>query len=198
MEKKIKLEIVGLPYSQTQTGAYALVLGEVGAKRRLPVIIGNFEAQAIAIELESMKPSRPLTHDIFKDFSESFGISIKEVIIYNLIEGVFYAKIICEGEGKEIEIDARTSDAIALAVRFKCEVFTYEFILEKAGIILEEEQEITSVDDDIEDDELVESIAPQSMAEMSLDELEQMIEEAIADEDYERASKIRDEINKRK
>ena len=145
-----------------------------------------------------MKPSRPLTHDIFKDFAESFGISIKEVIIYNLIEGVFYAKIICEGEGKEIEIDARTSDAIALAVRFKCEVFTYEFILEKAGIILEEEQEITSVDDDIEDDELVESIAPQSMAEMSLDELEQMIEEAIADEDYERASKIRDEINKRK
>jgi len=198
MEKKIKLEIFGLSYSQTQTGAYALVLGEVGAKRRLPVIIGNFEAQAIAIELESMKPSRPLTHDIFKDFAESFGISIKEVIIYNLIEGVFYAKIICEGEGKEIEIDARTSDAIALAVRFKCEVFTYEFILEKAGIILEEEQEITSVDDDIEDDELVESIAPQSMAEMSLDELEQMIEEAIADEDYERASKIRDEINKRK
>lgn len=196
MEKKIKLEIVGLSYSQTQTGAYALVLGEVGAKRRLPVIIGNFEAQAIAIELESMKPSRPLTHDIFKSFAESFNVSIKEVIIYNLVEGVFYAKIICESNGKEVEIDARTSDAIALAVRFKCEVFTYEFILEKAGIILEEDQEITSVDDDDEED-LEEVDEPRSINDMSLDELEQMIEEAISNEDYERASKIRDEINKR-
>jgi len=196
MEKKIKLEIVGLSYSQTQTGAYALVLGEVGAKRRLPVIIGNFEAQAIAIELESMKPSRPLTHDIFKSFAESFDVSIKEVIIYNLVEGVFYAKIICESNGKEVEIDARTSDAIALAVRFKCEVFTYEFILEKAGIILEEDQEITSVDDDDEED-LEEVDEPRSINDMSLDELEQMIEEAISNEDYERASKIRDEINKR-
>ncbi len=196
MEKKIKLEIVGLSYSQTQTGAYALVLGEVGAKRRLPVIIGNFEAQAIAIELENMKPSRPLTHDIFKSFADSFVITVKEVIIYNLVEGVFYAKIICEGEGKEVEIDARTSDAIALAVRFKCEVYTYEFILEKAGIILEEEQDISSVEEEVE--QVMEDDKPLTMAEMSLEELEQMIEEAIANEDYERASKIRDEINRRK
>jgi bifunctional DNase/RNase len=198
MEKKIKLEIVGLSYSQTQTGAYALVLGEVGAKRRLPVIIGNFEAQAIAIELENMKPSRPLTHDIFKNLATSFEIDVKEVIIYNLVEGVFYAKIICESAGKAVEIDARTSDAIALAVRFKCEIFTFEFILEKAGILLEEEQDLTSIESDDDEPEELSTETNVSMKDLSLDELEQLIEEAIANEDYERASKIRDEINKRK
>src|ERR1700733_14536731 len=137
--KKIKLDIVGLSYSQTQSGAYALVLGETKGKRRLPIIIGGFEAQAIAIELEKMTPSRPLTHDLFKSFAEAFNISVKEVIIYNLVEGVFFAKLICDNGEKEIEIDTRTSDAIAIAVLFQCPIFTYEFILSSAGIVLEEE-----------------------------------------------------------
>src|SRR5690554_5223625 len=126
--EKVKLEIIGLSYSQTQSGAYALVLSEVNGVRRLPIIIGGFEAHAIAIELENMVPSRPLTHDLFKNFAEAFNIKVKEVIIYNLKEGIFYSKLICDKEGKEVEIDARTSDAIALAVRFKCNVFTYESI----------------------------------------------------------------------
>src|SRR5688572_24026854 len=139
--KKIKLEIVGLSYSQTQSGAYALVLGETKGKRRLPIIIGGFEAQAIAIELEKMTPSRPLTHDLFRSFAETFSVEVKEVLIYDLIEGIFFAKLICENGATEGEIDARTSDAIALAVRFNCPVYTYEFILSQAGIVLDEEQE---------------------------------------------------------
>ena len=139
--KKINLDIIGLSYSQTQTGAYALVLGERNGKRRLPIIIGGFEAQAIAIELEKMTPSRPLTHDLFKTFATTFGIEIKEVVIYNLVEGIFFAKLICEKDGKEVEIDARTSDSIALAVRFNCPISTFEFILSSAGILLEDEQD---------------------------------------------------------
>src|SRR3954469_22835728 len=127
--KKVRLEIVGLSYSQTQAGAYALVLGESGGKRRLPIIIGGFEAQAIAIELEKMTPSRPLTHDLFKTFAETFDINVTEVVIYNLAEGIFYAKLICNDGTREVEIDARTSDAIALAVRFQCPIYTFEFIL---------------------------------------------------------------------
>ena len=138
--EKIKLEIAGLSYSQTQSGAYALVLSESKGKRRLPIIIGGFEAQAIAIELEKMTPSRPLTHDLFKNFAEEFKINIVEVIIYNLVEGIFFAKLICDQNGKEIEIDSRTSDAIALAVRFECNIYTYEFVLSSAGIILEDEE----------------------------------------------------------
>ena len=127
---KIELEIIGLSYSQTQTGAYALVLGEKsGSKRRLPIIIGGFEAQAIAIELESMTPSRPLTHDLFKSFATQYEINITEVIIYNLVEGIFYAKLVSEKDGERVEIDTRTSDAIAIAVRFKCPIYTFEFIL---------------------------------------------------------------------
>ena len=136
--KKIKLEIVGLSYSQTQSGAYALVLGEEKGRRRLPIIIGGFEAQAIAIELEKMTPSRPLTHDLFKNFASAFDIKVHEVIIYNLVEGIFFAKLICKEGEKSMEVDARTSDAIAIAVRFNCPVYTYEFILSTAGIILEE------------------------------------------------------------
>ncbi|HCA82492.1 MAG TPA: hypothetical protein DEP18_01805, partial [Flavobacteriales bacterium] len=152
--EKIKLEIVGLSYSQTQSGAYALVLGEAGGKRRLPIIIGGFEAQAIAIELEKMTPSRPLTHDLFRSFCERFAVNVKEVIIYNLVEGIFYAKVMCEGEdGKTAEIDARTSDAIALAVRFSCPIYTYEFILSSAGIILDEEAVRSTADEDDEIDE---------------------------------------------
>src|SRR5271170_2944214 len=136
--KKIKLEIIGLSYSQTQSGAYALVLGEEKGKRRLPIIIGAFEAQAIAIELENMTPSRPLTHDLFKSFASSFDIEIEVVIVFNLVEGVFYAKLVCNDGEKKVEIDARTSDAIAIAVRFNCPIYTYEFILSSAGILLDE------------------------------------------------------------
>src|SRR6185369_8505884 len=141
--KKIKLDIVGLSYSQTQSGAYALVLGEAKGKRRLPIIIGGFEAQAIAIELEKMTPSRPLTHDLFKAFCETYDITVSEILIYNLVEGIFYAKLICNDGTKDVEIDARTSDAIALAVRFNCPIYTYEFILSSAGIILEDESAVT-------------------------------------------------------
>ena len=198
--EKIELEIVGLSYSQTQSGAYALVLGEAEGKRRLPIIIGGFEAQAIAIELEKMTPSRPLTHDLFKGLANSFEISIKEVIVYNLVEGIFFSKLICEKDGVEQEIDARTSDAIALAVRFDCPVFTYEFILSSAGIILEEEEEN---DDPLAEGELVEEsdfehLRPTDLSKSTLDELEKLLEQAIAEEDYEKASRIRDEINNRK
>ena len=146
--EKVKLEIIGLSYSQTQSGAYALVLAESGGKRRLPIIIGGFEAQAIAIELEKMTPTRPLTHDLFKTFALAFSIEVKEVVIYNLIEGIFYSKLICEKDGLITEIDARTSDAIAIGVRFNCPVFTFESILSSAGILLDEtavENELTIV-----------------------------------------------------
>ncbi|MCX6180434.1 MAG: bifunctional nuclease family protein [Bacteroidetes bacterium] len=199
--KKINLDIIGLSYSQTQTGAYALVLGERNGKRRLPIIIGGFEAQAIAIELEKMTPSRPLTHDLFKTFANTFDINIKEVIIYNLVEGIFFAKLICEKDGKEVEIDARTSDSIALAVRFNCPISTYEFILASAGILLEDEQAGNDSDDEdpLEDpvEELLQS-STKDIKSMSMEELEKFLEEAIAMEDYERASQIRDELNKRK
>ena len=204
--EKIKLEIVGLSYSQTQSGAYALVLGEAAGKRRLPIIIGGFEAQAIAIELESMKPSRPLTHDLFKSFADEFEIKIQEIIVYNLVEGIFFSKIVCLKEGKEVEIDARTSDAIALAVRFDCPVYTYEFILSSAGIILEEEEE--DADEVEEDDSVTESNVEQKVSledltkndlmSLSKEDLKKELDAAIQREDYEQASRIRDELNRRK
>ena len=192
--EKIKLDIAGLSYSQTQSGAYALVLSEVIGKRRLPIIIGGFEAQAIAIELEKMTPSRPLTHDLFKNFSDHFNINLVEVIIYNLVEGIFFAKLICEQEGKEVEIDSRTSDAIAIGVRFACDVYTYENILSSAGILLDK----TSM----EDDEMVvenieEEAAGDTIEAISNEELQNRLNQAIENEDYELASKIRDEISKR-
>ncbi len=195
--KKVKLEIVGLSYSQTQTGAYALVLGETkGQKRRLPIIIGGFEAQAIAIELEKMTPSRPLTHDLFRSFATSFNIVVVEVIIYNLVDGIFYARLVCQNdEGKSVEIDARTSDAIALAVRFNCPMNTYEFILAKAGILLDDEAPVKT-DNFNEEDKM--EVEETSLIKKSADELQQMLESALQDEDYERASKIRDELNNRK
>lgn len=183
------MEIVGLSYSQTQSGAYALVLSEAGGKRRLPIIIGGFEAQAIAIELEKMVPTRPLTHDLFKTFAISFDIRVREVVIYNLQEGIFYAKIVCERDGALSDIDARTSDAIALAVRFECPIFTFESILSSAGILSDE-----FMDEDDEDEEASEEGEFQKM---SKDELEVAMKEAIDNEDYERASIIRDEISKR-
>lgn len=193
--KKVKLEIVGLSYSQTQTGAYALVLGETKGKRRLPIIIGGFEAQAIAIELEKMTPSRPLTHDLFKSFAEGFSINITEVIIYNLVEGIFFAKLITNDGGKTVEIDARTSDAIALAVRFNCPINTYEFILSQAGIILDDDALTAS--GDVSADDLVE-VEETDYIKKSTEELKQMLEAALSDEDYEKASRIRDELNNRK
>lgn len=186
--KKIKLEIVGLSYSQTQNGAYALVLGESSGKRRLPIIIGGFEAQAIAIELEKMVPSRPLTHDLFKAFADNFNISLHEILIYNLVEGIFFAKLICNNDDKEIEIDARTSDAIALALRFGCPIYTYEFILSSAGIVLDDD--LAGVDDTLEGTKKDEPA-------FSVDELKEQLNTALAEEDYEKASRIRDEIKKR-
>ncbi|MDA9563104.1 bifunctional nuclease family protein [Flavobacteriales bacterium] len=196
--EKIKLEIVGLSYSQTQTGAYALVLGEEVGKRRLPIIIGGFEAQAIAIELEKMQPSRPLTHDLFKTFSDSFEIGVKEVIIYNLVEGIFYAKLVCNNQDKEVEIDTRTSDAIALAVRFKCPIYTYEFILSSSGIVLEEDVVPEEFEEDLEIEIADISKSTDPFDGKSTKELSKELEEAIAMEDYEKASKIRDEIDRRK
>jgi bifunctional DNase/RNase len=192
---KIKLDIAGLSYSQTQSGAYALVLAESGGKRQLPIIIGGFEAQAIAIELEKMTPTRPLTHDLFKHFAQAFSIAVKEIVIYNLIEGIFYSKIICEREGQVTEIDARTSDAIAIGVRFNCPIFTFENILSSAGTLMDENQ---SKDDDFSMDDDDESIQPEgSLTSLNLEELENQLNDAINDEDYELASRIRDEINKR-
>jgi bifunctional DNase/RNase len=192
---KIELEIAGLSYSQTQSGAYALVLAEKGGKRQLPIIIGGFEAQAIAIELEKMTPTRPLTHDLFKNFAEAFAIVVKEVVIYNLTEGIFFSKLICEKDGEISEIDARTSDAIAIGVRFNCPIYTFENILSSAGIMLNEELEQSADDDEFLSEE--EEIQPEGLAQFSYEELEQQLDEAIENEDYELASRIRDEINKR-
>lgn len=191
--EKVKLEIVGLSYSQTQSGAYALVLAETGGKRSLPIIIGGFEAQAIAIELEKMTPTRPLTHDLFKSFAQSFQIDVVEVVIYNLVEGVFYAKLICSKDGKFSEIDARTSDAIALGVRFKCPIYTFENILASAGILLDENAELQQ---DAPSSDASTS-TEKSTATYNVEELEQQLQEAIENEDYELASRLRDEINKR-
>ena len=189
---KIALDIVGLSYSQTQSGAYALVLGEQDGNRRLPIIIGGFEAQAIAIELEDMTPSRPLTHDLFKSFADSFQINIKEVLIYNLMEGIFHAKLICQQGDSEVEIDTRTSDAVALAVRFKCPIFTHEFILKEAGIVLEEGTESTS-----KPSAKKAKKEKKGIASLSLAELNSKLDAALETEDYEEASRIRDEINRR-
>lgn len=193
--EKIALDIVGLSYSQTQSGAYALVLGEQDGSRRLPIIIGGFEAQAIAIELEDMTPSRPLTHDLFKSFAESFSIKIDEIIIYNLIEGIFHAKLICNRNGESVEIDTRTSDAVALAVRFKCPIYTYEFILKEAGIILEEEEGKEG-----EPKRSLSKTSPKKkkgIESLNLAELNEKLQTAIDTENYEEASRLRDEINKR-
>ena len=196
--KKVRLEIVGLSYSQTQSGAYALVLGESAGTRRLPIIIGGFEAQAIAIELEKMTPSRPLTHDLFKTFAETFDINVNEVLIYNLVEGIFYAKLICNDGTKDVEIDARTSDAIALAVRFACPIYTYEFILKSAGIVLDDEN--AGIAGNIEAEAPVTETegGEEDLKSKSTEELKSLLQAALDDEQYETDSKIRDELNVRK
>jgi uncharacterized protein len=202
--KKLKLEIIGLSFSQTQSGAYALVLGEETGKRRLPIIIGGFEAQAIAVELENMTPSRPLTHDLFKNFAIAYGISIQEVVIYNLKEGIFYSKLMCTDGDKSMEIDARTSDAIAMAVRFNCPIYTYEFILSQAGVLLDDENTIIDQPKPEKEKEKKATVSKASSAKegeyssMTTEELKESLMRAIDEEAYERAGKIRDEIAKRK
>jgi uncharacterized protein len=192
--EKIKLEILGISYSQSQSGAYALILGENGEKRRLPIIIGSFEAQAIAIELEKMKPSRPLTHDLLKNFAQTFNILVKEVIIYKFAEGIFYSKLICFDGIKEVEIDSRTSDAVAIAVRFKCPIYTYETILSAAGIVLQDEDKAPE-DETMPGDA---GISAEEYKNLTVKELEDLLMAAIDEEAYEKASKIRDEINRKK
>lgn len=187
--------IYGLQYSQTQTGAYALVLEEEEGTRRLPIIIGSSEAQAIAIELENMSPTRPLTHDLFRTFAQSFEIDIQEVIIYNFVDGVFYGKIICHDGKETVDIDCRPSDAIALAVRFKCPIYTHEFILNAAAF---EKDETGS---GIKPIAIEDTDAPKGEGgfdQYTVEELEESLSEALSQEDYEQATLIRDEINKRK
>jgi bifunctional DNase/RNase len=201
--KKILLEIVGLSYSQNQSGAYVLVLGESSGSRRLPIVIGGFEAQAIAIELEKMTPTRPLTHDLFKSFATTFKINLKEVIIYNVVEGIFFAKLICSDGTKEFDIDARTSDAIALAVRFNCDIYTHESILKSAGIALDGDMDATILSENSKIAELhIEDSFQKDNADefksKSSEELKNTLQWALENEKYEMASKIRDELNQRK
>jgi len=198
--KKIKLEILGLSFSQTQSGAYALVLGEEEGTRRLPIIIGGFEAQAIAVELENMQPTRPLTHDLFRSFAVEFGIHIDEVVIYNLKEGIFYAKLVCSNDTETKEIDARTSDAIAMAVRFNCPIYTYEIILSQAGVVLDEnaDEEKTKALPKKSGEKKSSGKNDNEYAALSTDELKESLLKAIDEEAYETASKIRDELNRRK
>jgi len=191
--KKIELNIVGLSYSQAQSNSYALVLGETHGKRRLPIVIGHYEAQAIALELEKMKPSRPLTHDLFYNFAKTFGINIVEVQITKFHEGIFYATLLCDNGVTLHEIDSRTSDAVALSIRFHCPIFTTEDIMSQAGILFEEEEPSTETTDDSSGEE-----STSSLRGLGLAELEAELLQAVEDEDYERASMIRDEIRKRK
>ena len=196
----VRLNIKGISYSQTQSGAYALVLSEVEGERTLPIIIGAFEAQSIAIALEKeIKPPRPLTHDLFKSFADRFNIKVKQVIIHKLVDGVFYSSLICERDKIEEIIDARTSDAIALATRFNAPIFTYENILDKAGIFLRVKEDPQTTQAKIEVEEMVSDMFKEdpSVKNVSLEDLHKKLAEAVANEDYELAAKIRDEISKR-
>jgi uncharacterized protein len=192
---KIKLNVLGISYSQTQSGAYALVLTEEEGDRRIPIIVGGFEAQSIAIQLEGLHPPRPLTHDLFLSFSKSFSIKLLEVNIYKLEEGVFYSKLTCDNSKKKIEIDARTSDAIALALRFKCPIYTTEDIMNRSGIVIDFDKDPKSSSPGAEKKH--ETKKKSTLGNYDLDELNKMLEEAVMNEDYEKASEIRDEINKR-
>jgi uncharacterized protein len=199
---KIRLNVLGISYSQTQTGAYALVLAEENGKRRIPIIVGGFEAQAIAIQLEGLKPPRPLTHDLFYNFSKSFNIELLEVTIHKLEEGVFHSKLTCQSDAQTIEIDTRTSDAIALALRFKCPIYTTPDIIERAGIVLDFEQNNESFDESDEKEkknvEIEDEFSVKNLSQYDSAELKKMLDEAVSNEDYEKASMIRDEMNRRK
>jgi uncharacterized protein len=195
--EKIKLEILGLSPSQSQSGSFALVLGEEYGNRRLPIIIGMFEAQAIAIEIEKIVPNRPMTHDLFKQFAEKFKFTVREIVISDLREGIFFARVVCTDGLRETVVDARPSDAIAIGIRFNVPIFTYEAVLSEAGITT------SPADEDEEQQELVEKSnrKPRAFGEqlkdMTADELQKMLDEALGNEEYERAAKIRDEISKR-
>lgn len=198
--KKIELEIVALSHSITQTHSYAVVLGEVNGLRRLPIVIGGFEAQAIAVALEKMQPSRPLTHDLMKNFMNAFAIDLHEIIICDLQEGIFYSKLVCSSENDTVEIDSRTSDAIALAVRFGCPIYTYENILESAGILMEDTTS-SGKKKKSKQEVMVEENSPtgnEDLKTMTLEELNTLLNAVLDSEDYIRAVAIRDEINSRK
>ncbi len=190
--EKVELRFLRITYSHTHAGAYALILGEVEGDRRLPIIVGAAEAQAIAIQVEHIKPARPMTHDLFKSLAESLDVRMKEVLISDLVEGIFHARLILEQGGDTIEIDARSSDAIALALRFGCPIFSFEFIMSAAGLTVEDEPEDSSEEEDREEGQLVKPIGNSS-----LDELKEMLDDALDQEDYERASQLRDEIKRR-
>ena len=199
--KKIELEIVALSHSITQTHSYAVVLGEINGLRRLPIVIGGFEAQAIAVALEKMQPSRPLTHDLVKNFMNAFIIDLHEIIICDLQEGIFYSKLVCSSEHDTIEIDSRTSDALALAVRFGCPIYTYETILESAGILMEDTGSGTGKKKKGKQEVVVEergNTGNEDLKTMTLEELETLLGDVLESEDYIRAIAIRDEINTRK
>ncbi len=196
--KKIALSIVALSHSVTQSHNYAVVLGEEEGSRRLPIVIGGFEAQAIAVAMERMTPNRPLTHDLFKSTLETFEIELKEIIINNLLDGIFYARLVCTRNGEVVEIDSRTSDALAMAVRYNCPIYTYEFILDAAGVILDETEEESGEPVTIKKARGGKKKEKNSLSNKSEEELNQMLEEVLADEDYEAAAKIRDEIDRRK
>ena len=195
--KKIELEIVALSHSITQTHSYAVVLGEINGLRRLPIVIGGFEAQAIAIEIEKIVPNRPMTHDLFKQFAKNFNFTVREIVISDLKEGIFFARIVCSDGVRETVVDARPSDAIAIGIRFDVPIYTHEAILSEAGIT-------ASVnDEDEEQEELVSQASRPARAfgdqlkDMTFDELSKMLEDALAQENYERAAKIRDEMSRR-
>lgn len=194
--QKIRLNILGLSVSQTQSGAYALVLSEENGNRRMPIIIGPVEAQAIAIQLEGLKPPRPLTHDLIKNIALAFEITLLEVTIYKLEEGIFYSELLCEMDSREVRIDSRTSDAVALALRFKCPIYTTEEILSKAGIILDSEEEKKAGHKRPE--KKAGKTKTSSFSHYTIKELEEMLNEAVQNEDYEKASVLRDEITNRK
>ncbi len=204
--KKVELEIVALSHSITQSHSYAVVLGEVNGVRRLPIVIGGFEAQAIAVALEKMNPSRPLTHDLMKSVCNSFGIELKEIVINNLVDGIFFAQLVCKRGDEEVEIDSRTSDAIALAVRFDCPIYTYEFILDSAGLNMEDtgkESEGTTPEKKVTL-EPKKSSAPSApvqsgdLTKYNVKELNDLLQQYIDHEEYEKAIAVRDEIGRRK
>lgn len=193
--RKIELEIVALSHSITQTHSYAVVLGEVNGLRRLPIVIGGFEAQAIAVALERMQPSRPLTHDLLKNFMNAFNVDLQEIVINDLQEGIFFSKLVCTTENDTVEIDSRTSDALALAVRFGCPIYTYDHILESAGIMMEDsasgKKKKKGATATVESDE-------GELSALSVDDLQKALEEAVDVEDYIKASAIKKEIDRRK
>ncbi len=197
---KIKLDILGLSSSQSQSGSFALVLGEEKGERRLPIIIGMFEAQAIAIEIEKIIPNRPMTHDLFKSFAHQFEFNVEEIIIYDLKEGVFFARIVCKNGNKTIEIDSRPSDAIAIGLRFGATIYTYEKILDEAGVVLSDEEEEIDIKESSQKIQKFEPKPPKvekSIKDFSIKTLNKMLQESLEQEDYEQAAKIRDELNKR-